>query len=70
MVYGVICRDQIIGSKGGRRLLQYMGRDDGSWHQVGDSGGGEKLSEPTFILKVETAEFADRCGCKRKEGLG
>lgn len=43
-------------------------RDDG-WHQVGGSGDGEKWSEPEFILKVETAEFAERlnvgCGERR-----
>jgi len=35
-------------------------KDDGNWHQAGGSGGGDRWSEHEFILKVETAEFADR----------
>lgn len=42
-------------------------KDDGNWHQAGGSGGGDRWSEHEFILKVETAEFADRLRERRDQ---
>ena len=45
-----------------RRMLRNLARDDGLDKEV-SSGGGEKCSEPSSIIKAEQLEFSDGKGC-------
>ena len=43
-------------------MLRNLARDDGLDKEV-SSGGGEKCSEPSSIIKAEQLEFSDGKGC-------